>query len=234
MLDAPSLRLVPDVRIRARLVHVPPVLVGLARGLVFLGRALVLAWVILLAPARAAAQESPDGDSRPTVARGDRVRIEAPSLGAGRREALVLAIRSDTLLLSGAFGADRGYGTALVPLGSIRTLDVARGTRSNAWKGAKIGAGVGAAFGLVVGIAAVAESQSDDCAPDQWLCPDFDLGPEIIPVGMVGFGLMGGLIGAGIGALGRSDAWEPMDPVLLRVEPRDGGAAIVASLPLRF
>jgi hypothetical protein len=206
MLNVPSRRLVPDVRIGARL---------------------VLAWAILLAPARAAAQEVPAGDAWPTVARGDRVRIEAPSLRAGRREALVLAIRSDTLLLSGAFGADRGYGTALVPLGSIRRLDVARGTRSNAWKGAKIGAAVGAAFGLVVGIAAVAESQSDDSS-------FFDFGPEVVPVGMVGFGLMGGLIGAGIGTLSRGPAWEPVDPVTLRVEPRDGGAAIVASLPLRF
>jgi hypothetical protein len=225
MLNAPSLRLVPDVRIRARLVHVQPVLVSLARGLVLLGRALVLAWAILLAPARAAAQEVPAGDSWPTLAPGDRVRIEAPSLGAGRREARVLALRSDTLVLSGGFRPGGGLETALVPLGAVRSLEVQRGTKSNAWKGAKIGAGVGAAFGLVLGIAAAAESDSGDLV---------EFGPEVIPVGMLVLGLTGGTLGAGIGALSRGPAWEPVDPVTLRVEPRDGGAAIVASVPLRF
>jgi hypothetical protein len=43
-----------------------------------------------------------------------------------------------------------------------------------------------------------------------------------------------GLVGTGIGALSRSERWESVPVARLRVEPRAGGAAIVASVPLRF
>lgn len=217
-------------RPRPRAVGVPPLLRGFGRTLLYLAWAALMAWAILFRPAGLGAQEAPDA-AGVTVASGDRVRVLSPALGTRRVEARVLAVRGDTLVLSGALGPGGRAETALVPVPSVHTLDVYRGTKSNAWKGAKIGAGVGAALGLIVGIAAMAEDTS--CQPGEW-CIDFDVGPEAIPAGMLGFGFLGGLLGTGIGALSRSDRWESVPPARLRIEPRPDGAAVVASVPLRF
>jgi hypothetical protein len=210
--------------------RISPSLSVLGRLLVFLAWAALMAWAILVRAAPASAQDAPDAAGL-VVQGGDRVRVLSPALGTERVEARVIALRGDTLVLSGALGPGGRAETALVPISSVHTLDVSRGTASNAWKGAKIGAGIGAALGLVVGIAAMAEDTS--CQPGEW-CLDVDIGAEAIPVGMLGFGLFGGLVGTGIGALSRSERWESVPVARLRVEPRAGGAAIVASVPLRF
>ncbi len=217
-------------RPRPRAARARPLLVALARVLLYLAWAALMAWAILFRPAGLAAQEAPDA-AGVTVASGDRVRLLSPALGTARVEARVLAVRGDTLVLSGGFGPGGRAATELVPVSSVYSLDVFRGSRSNAWKGAKIGAGVGAALGLVVGVLAM--SEETECS-ETWFCVTVDVGPEAIPLGMIGFGLFGGLLGTGIGALSRSERWEAVPPARLRVEPRPGGAAVVASVPLRF
>lgn len=194
------------------------------RSLVLLGWALALGWAILFSPVRASGQELPAADSATRVVAGDRVRLESPLLGGARREALVMALRGDTLVVSGTFRPGGSQETALIPFSAVRSLEVSAGTKSNAWKGAKIGAGSGAVFGLAMGVLAVEDTK------DSFM----DYGAAYIPVGIVSFGLIGGLVGTGIGALSRGEAWERVEPARLRVEPREGGAAIVASLPLRF
>lgn len=165
------------------------------------------------------------------VQQGDLVRIRADALGERRREARVMAVRSDTLVLQGRTGPGRTWATTRVPVSEIRTLDVAMGTKSNAWHGAKVGGAVGGGLGLLFGLLAYSEGQS--CSGD-WFCLEY--GPEIIPAATIGGVFWGGLLGLGIGALSHSPRWVPVAPDVLAVdvEPRAGGAAVVARVPLRF
>ena len=90
--------------------------------------------------------------------------------------------------------------TVTTPLALITGIDVSRGTKSRAGRGALIGVGVGAASGIIVGIAA---SGSDD--GDFF---DFSSGAWATGIGLTG-AVLGAGIGAIIGATQHGDRWQP-------------------------
>ena len=137
---------------------------------------------------------------------GQRVRVTALDCGLDNQSATFEALRSDTLVLD----------TTNCPLVSVTRLDVHRGRRANAGKGAIIGLAIGGGGGAVLGAIAFAGSCID--RPDG--CP---------LAGAAVFALFFGppsiLTGAVIGALIKTDRWEeiPHDSVSLSVgSQRDG------------
>ena len=90
--------------------------------------------------------------------------------------------------------------TVTAPLASITGVDVSRGTKSRAGKGALIGLGVGAATGIIVGLVGSSSDNGDfvDLNAEEWA---------------VGMGLTGAVIGTGVGAIigatQRTDKWQP-------------------------
>jgi len=122
---------------------------------------------------------------------GSRVRIWAP--GVSRRVLVgVLLDRSDSGM---AMAAEPGAERLTVPWGAIRELEVSRGTRTRAARGALIGAGIGAALAT---LALVAFCEDPDTA-----C-EFDEAVIFYAV----FTLPPAGAGALLGSLSRYEKWE--------------------------
>jgi hypothetical protein len=107
-------------------------------------------------------------------------------------------------------------------------IDVYLGRRSNAGKGALIGALVGTGLGLIGSIAWIA----NDCEfIDSWGCGSEEAG--VMVVGTLGLALVGTGLGAGLGALIKSDKWEEVPLSRLRVAPvamRNGQLGLAVSV----
>lgn len=142
---------------------------------------------------------------------GQRVRITAPELGLKRQKAVLDEHRGDRLLLT----ADS---TSSIPVASITGLEVHRGTRGHPWRGAGIGFLVGAIAG--------------GAATYAWCANTYDCNPPIAWAAAGIFGAGGALLGAGIGALARTDKWEavPVEHVHVTLIRRPGGLGVGASL----
>jgi hypothetical protein len=185
---------------------------------------LVSAWVTL--PAHAAAQAGA------VVGEGERVRISATDSGDRQCVGEVVAHSSDTLTVTCWQPMAREWEVLDFPVSSINSLEVNRGSRSNAGKGALLGGLIGGGFGLAAGIAAA----SYDCTADPWNWSGCSYwgGAEIIPLSTITFGLIGAGVGALIGTLSRTDDWEPIPPDRLgvRVLPTSDGVALAFSLGL--
>ena len=108
--------------------------------------------------------------------------------------------------------------TAIVSVATISRVDVSAGRRSNALRGAKLGAISGATVGALLGMAALAVQE------DAYL----DYGAEVLPLSMIGGGLLGGTVGLLIGAVSSSERWVPVAGVLA-VRPASGGMALSAT-----
>jgi hypothetical protein len=108
-----------------------------------------------------------------------------------------------------------------VPRAAIRELEIARGRRSHAKKGAIIGAAAGAAFVLAVYAA------EKDCGSDP-RCGTY------ASAGAVGFAAAGALVGAGIGAMVKTDRWVKVDPVMVRVGVPPTGRGVALSVSVVF
>ena len=184
-------------------------LAGPPAPMIRLSSGLALALVLLL-PAEGRPQERASGSSVITV--GSRIRLRAPTLVNGQIEGIVIET-DETALLVGI--NDR------VPLRvsrqAITRLDVSTGRHRQALKGAIIGAGIGVASYTVL-LAADVESSSKDFA-----------------AGAAMGALGGGLWGAGIGALIKSDRWSavPLDQVRIALVPTRGHG-VRLSLSLGF
>jgi hypothetical protein len=188
-------------------------------------------------PARAQERPVSDRDSvvaaRPShLVPGDSVRVRAPEFGRARREARLLGVRGDTLMLAGAPGTSPDV--IALPLASVRTLEVARGTTSDAWYGVKMGALAGAVSGLAVSFIGLLASDPDKCEGVSGWCSHVEFDPGRAALLTLGFTAAGALGGAVLMGPKTSAAWVPVDAATLRVEPRADGAAVVASIPLRF
>ena len=150
------------------------------------------------------------GNPAPTVAPepGARVRVTAPDVDGRRYDGTLVGLPTDTIVVD----------TLRVALASVTRLDMHWGRKSNWDKGLLYGgAGVGA-VGLGLGIAWWA-----DCGDSggEW-CPDE--GWHALILAPIGF-LAGGIVGAGVGALIRSDKWEevPLDRLRVSVVPQGNG-----------
>jgi hypothetical protein len=184
----------------------------------------VLAYAGSAVPANLAAQED-------TIAgEGARVRISASELGEGVFVGEVVARSSDTLSVNYWEPIFRTWEAKELPISSINSLEVNRGSRSNAGKGAVLGGLIGGGFGLAAGIAAA----SYDCTADSWYWNGcwYWGGAEVIPLSTATFGLLGAGVGALIGALTRTDQWEPipLDRLHVRISPTSGGMALAFSV----
>lgn len=116
-----------------------------------------------------------------------------------------------------------------LPLTSTTRIEVRRGQHRRWGRGALIGGVVGGATGLALSVAWVA----DDCCWANCGCSGQEA-PVIAgatAVGFIGFGI----IGAGIGALIKTDLWEevPLDRVRVSFAPQQDGR-IALGLTYRF
>ena len=142
--------------------------------------------------------------------RGDEVRVyrrgtQQNLWDAHRPDAVgtVLAMTSDSVVLLSRDGATVG-----VALDSIGGIEVNRGPQSNWLKGMTAGAVLGAGAGLVVGL--ITSFETEGCHTGLPLELSADCQDYVLPVlGRMGLGaLAGGLIGAAIGSLIKTDRWE--------------------------
>jgi hypothetical protein len=153
------------------------------------------------------ADEAPSGPPE----EGDRIRLKAP--GVADRAIIGRLLRADR----SALAVTRDDGSVVDVLRSaIQELEVARGRRSQATKGAAIGAAAGAGALLAAAVGGGCDSDDPRCV--------------IYPV-VLG-AVIGGLVGAGIGAMVKTDRWVKVDPgrVKVAVAPTGRGMAFAVSV----
>ena len=164
---------------------------------------------------------------------GDRVQVTHDCSTSVRRgktrtecrkdKGTLAAVTADSIVLS---VDDRGTELG-VPLPSVTLLEVSRGQKSAAGKGAGIGFLVGAGLGAGVGGVFGAALGEGVCSGG---CPAAFAG-----IGALGGGAVGTLIGLGIGAASKSERWEevPLDQLRVSFVPqRDGRFGL--GLSVRF
>ena len=139
--------------------------------------------------------------------RGASVRVTAPDCGLSVAARTFQALRADTLVFT----------TTECPLASVTTLDV-RARRRRARRGALIGGVAGLVAGVFMGA-----GYHDFC--ESWSCD-----PTFAAAGGFLLGVAAGVaLGAGVGALIKTDRWEevPLDGLRLSFEPQlDGRIAL--------
>jgi len=144
----------------------------------------------------------------PEVQPGARVRVEAPGIVEGKFTAAVLSRTADTLVL--------GTGSVVptrMPIGLISSLEISRGTShaDGARNGIKWGASI---MGALVSVSVIAAGDQEPCPttrPKIWneACGPLRVGDV---VGATVFSmLVGGVIGAPIGAIIGREHWDSFD-----------------------
>lgn len=129
----------------------------------------------------------------PELVPGARVRVSALTVPYGKMIGTVISLTADTLVIE---NENLLYSIA-VPISSVSKLEVSRGQKSAAGKGAGIGFVVGAVIGAAIGVGLGANPGF--CAMDELENGDTCIG-EVAPLGAVGLGLLGAGIGAAVGA----------------------------------
>ncbi len=121
---------------------------------------------------------------------GDRVRLQAPRISSAQLVGEVTELERDTLVL-----LSEGGGSAIpVPISDLERIAVSQGTKSNVILGLLVGAGVG--FASAAGLAVWACGSDDDgCTSGQ------------VVGGVLALGAIVGGVGAGVGALIKTERW---------------------------
>jgi len=133
----------------------------------------------------------------------------------------LLSVSSDTLTM-----ITTGPDTVAVARSTIRRVDVAVGTKSQAGKGAVTGLLIGGLGGALLGVASSGSDDGDflDAGPAEWAVS-----------GAVFFGAIGAGVGALIGSGHRTDRWEAVVVPTVTVIPVPGKPSQVAvGVKLRF
>ncbi len=165
-----------------------------------------LALLALLVPVSLLAQEEA------VVEPGAKVRVMAPSFSSQWLVGTLVEMRADSWVLE-VEGRDS---LLALPLSSVSSLEVSRGQKTRALKGAVIGLVSGAGGGVLIGLL------SDD-GPGTYPAKD-----RALIAGVV-FSVVGGLTGLGIGYGIKVDRWEtvPLDRLRVSIVPqRDGRFAV--------
>lgn len=176
-------------------------------------RSAIFAMSVLLAAATAPAdaQETTPAPL-PLVDVGSRVRLRSNAL-AGQPRGLVVAIDEHVVTL-----ATDGGVPLKIPVGSVTSVDTSLGRKRRTLEGLALGVVGGALLGLGFKV-----------DPDN--CGEYSLNScsrgEAVAEGAMGFGL----IGAGLGALIKTDRWSA---VTLRASPAVAGRGAGAALTVRF
>jgi len=124
---------------------------------------------------------------------GSRVRITMAKPSKQRHLGTLVSLDQDSVRFLDSSGVNA------VPVTSVGRLELSRGRRSNAGKGAIIGGVTAGALGLILGLAA---STEDDAF--------VEIGTGEIAAVTVILGAGGAGIGALIGATSKSEHWEPV------------------------
>ena len=134
---------------------------------------------------------APVPDRIEAIARGERVLVDHATGGRGVRRLAGQVVQADSLGIT--VRTDRE--TRLVERAALRDVWVSRGRKPRAGRAA-----VGFVGGLLVG-GIIGYGAGDDCGGDDFICIDRS---ETTPI----FAFIGGLVGAGIGALaGGGENW---------------------------
>ena len=141
----------------------------------------------------------------PSLDPGTRVRVWAPELGIEKQPGTFEALRGDTLVVT----VDS---IILCPMTLVTRLDAYDGRTGHARTGAFIGMGAGAVIGAVTAVI---------ICENAWCTVDGGVVMAGLGVGV----LTGGLLGAGVGALIKTDRW-----VRVSVAPRRQGVAVAAAV----
>jgi hypothetical protein len=172
----------------------------------------VVACSLLALSAEARSHEQPA--SLLPVSVGSRVRLQAPMVVLGRIEGTVIKLDGKSLLVAGSERTP-----VSVPRQAITQLEVSHGRHGHALLGMGMGAAIGAVLGAAVG--------STGCVPAVGCGDSYSGGAAAL--GALG----GGLWGAGIGALIRTERWSavPLGQVGVSLgPPRRGGFRLSVSL----
>ncbi|UCF19031.1 MAG: hypothetical protein JSU87_14030 [Gemmatimonadota bacterium] len=161
-----------------------------------------------------------------SVVPGDRVRVTAPRMDLNKSVGSVAALHTDTVV----FDVQDRSDALGVPLAHVTKLEVHRGQKSMAGRGALIGAGFGTAIGLGLAVAICSGDNCTSASGDQY-------GLAIAAAVVLGVGAVA--LGAGIGALAgltsKTDRWENVPLDQLRVGPSPVGAdGLAVSVTLRL
>ncbi len=167
-------------------------------------RILRLVILVMLVPAARAAAQSPA-----TIAKGSRVRVDAPSVLSRPVSGTVVAFDEATLKLRSDFDQ-----LLVVNRNAISKLDVRVARKSN-WKA---GALIGALAGMFAG-----STVDTDCGY-AFFCN------KVVPI--VGGGVLFAGIGAAIGALTHRETWAPVvSGARLSLAPTRKGGIVSLSIP---
>lgn len=150
------------------------------------------------------ARAEPESGTPPTITVGSKVRVRAPTVVKGRIEGTVIGLDERSLVLG---GIERGPLT--LSREAITHLDVSTGRRRQTLRGTLIGAGIGlVAMGVLCG------GDSGGCAE------------------VSGVATAGALLGAGVGALVKTDRWQtvPLDGVRVTLTPARRGVGLAVSI----
>jgi hypothetical protein len=163
---------------------------------------------VLAAPCSAAAQEAP------TELRGRLVRVTVPSLGRTPVVGRLTEVDEDSLLIRSA-----GGGSHLLPLDAVTRIEWSRGRKSRIGSGARWGAVVLGAYGLLQGLTGSPGGGDWELCRSRAGCA----------VGAATFlGAAGALAGGCIGAFSEEEDWREVSPPPARVSlvPRGLGLAV--------
>jgi hypothetical protein len=166
-----------------------------------------LALVLASVLARVAAAEEPEL----RIQVGDRIRYRLGDEKTAR--AVVLETSLEWLRVQDANGAERRLDRS-----GLHSLAAARGHKRHAWQGAAIGL---VSMALMGGLAVAGNCEADsECAAS---------------AGALVFGVFGSVVGAGVGALIKSDRWQeaPVSRIRFGLAPMPGGG-VRARLSLSF
>ena len=150
-------------------------------------RSTMVALIVCMMPIQAVGQEQGSPTPASVLAVGTRVRLRSSAI-QGQMRGVVASLDDKALTLTG--DGDR---PVVIPLDSITALDASRGRRRNALQGLAIGAVSGALLGLTFKV------DSQNCYDSDNFCSR----GEAVGAGSFFFGVLG----AGIGALVKSDRW---------------------------
>lgn len=145
---------------------------------------------------------------------GERIRVKTISAVPGQVVGVVEAREADFLEVL----SEQGIMTRIA-WDDVSRLQVSRGYKSNAGKGALIGLGVGGATGLILALAT--------CAPDEIDCQGLEGSFGV--AGAISFGAFGAGLGALIGLVAKSERWVDVPPSRweIQVAPDpNGGVAL--------
>ena len=151
----------------------------------------------------------------PTIEPGARVRVTAPDCGVRRLAITVEELSGDSFTFLGD-PTRSSNSINNCSLASVTRLEVRSGRQRRWGRGALIGGIVGGAFGLVGSVGYVADGCTFGCDGQE---------AAIFASGIAFFGIGAGIIGAGIGALIKTDRWEevPLDRLRVNVVPQKDG-----------